>query len=119
MSEKVSINGTSKGGKREGAGRKKGVPNKRSAEVAAKVESTGITPLDFMLEVMRRPYPEDATTADKLTLDAMRFEAAKAAAPYVHSKLATVNMQGSGAGGALVVMVKDYTGRKKERDAAD
>lgn len=81
-----------KGGKRPGAGRKKGVPNKRTAEVQAAVEATGITPLDFMLGIMRSTLPE--TSDPKIALDAlaMRFEAAKAAAPYVHAKLSSVEM---------------------------
>lgn len=70
-----------KGGKRPGAGRKPGVPNKRTAEIQSAVEASGITPLEFMLDVMRNG-----------TDQAMRFEAAKAAAPYVHAKLSSVEL---------------------------
>jgi hypothetical protein len=69
-------------------GRKAGVPNKRTAEIQRAVEESGITPLEFMLDVMRNSSDEDK-----------RFEAAKAAAPYVHAKLSTIDATLSGANG--------------------
>lgn len=80
MSEKQSKG--IKGGKRPGAGRKPGVPNKRTAELQAEVEATGITPLEFMLRIMR---DESAEQRDRLN-------AAISAAPYVHAKLSSVEM---------------------------
>ena len=73
----------SKPGERRG-GRVAGVPNKRTAETVAAVEASGLTPLDYLLSVMR--------DAD-LDRDA-RVDAAKAAAPYVHAKLAAVELSG-------------------------
>lgn len=73
-----------KGGKRAGAGRKKGVPNKRTAEIQAKVEASGLTPLDYMLEIMR---DEAGDKRDRLN-------AAVSAAPYVHARLAAVELSG-------------------------
>lgn len=73
-----------KGGARPGAGRKPNIPNKRTAETAAAVEASGLTPLDYLLSVMRD---------DLLDRDA-RVDAAKAAAPYVHAKLAAVEFSG-------------------------
>lgn len=82
-----------KGGKRPGAGRKKGVPNKRTAEVQRAVEESGITPLAFMLEIMRTKPGDDIEDPRLLTdMLALRFEAAKAAAPYVHARLSSVEM---------------------------
>jgi len=75
--QSVSING----GKRPGAGRKAGVPNKRTAALQAAVESTGITPLEYMLQVMR-----DSSDPKE------RLNAAVSAAPYVHAKLSSVEM---------------------------
>lgn len=69
-------------------GRKKGTPNKATAQVAAEIAATGETPLEFMLKRMR----DEA--ADPL----MRFEAAKAAAPYVHPKLAAIEHTGKDGG---------------------
>lgn len=88
-----------KGGKREGAGRKRGIPNKASAKKAAEIAESGLTPLDFMLQIMRdEACPEDADAAVKAAFADMRFEAAKAAAPYVHPRLAAVEHTGKDGG---------------------
>ena len=67
------------GGKREGAGRKAGIPNERTSLIEKRVASTGITPLDYLLNIMR----------DETVEPSRRDEMAKAAAPYVHSKMPT------------------------------
>ncbi len=70
-----------RGGKREGAGRPTGAV---SAVTAAQKEAAlegGESPLDYMLRIMR----------DAESDTARRDDMAKAAAPYVHSKLATVD----------------------------
>ena len=69
------------GGSRTGAGRKAGAPTAMNQEARAKAAAGGITPLDYMLGILR----DDAKT------EALRFEAAKAAAPYVHAKLANID----------------------------
>lgn len=86
MIEKESTK--SKGGARPGAGRKPGVANRRTAEQAARASKTGITPLDYLLGVMRGQTnkPRD------------RLAAAVAAAPYVHSKLSAVALTGADGG---------------------
>ena len=66
-------------GERRG-GRQKGTPNKRTVKMIAEVEESGLTPLDFLISVMR----------DETVPRAERMEAAAKAAPYVHPKLATV-----------------------------
>jgi hypothetical protein len=66
-------------GERRG-GRTKGVPNRKTAEKVALIEASGLTPLDYMLSVMR-----DASNEAPLRLDA-----AKAAAQFVHPKLSTI-----------------------------
>jgi len=89
------------GGKRPGAGRKKGTPNKATAkrrEIAEKALDSGITPLDYMLQVMRQEVPEGASAEQKASIVGMRFEAAKAAAPYVHPRLAAIEHTGEGGG---------------------
>jgi len=70
-----------RGGARSGAGRKPGTPNRFTAELQAAVAASGETPLDYMLRVMRDPAADAA----------QRDEMAKAAAPYVHAKLAAVD----------------------------
>lgn len=65
-----------------GAGRKRGEPNKRTAEIQKAIEATGITPLEYMLGIMRNPLAEEH----------QRMDAAKSAAPYVHAKLSSIEM---------------------------
>jgi hypothetical protein len=81
------------GGKRQGAGRKAGSANTKTREIADKAASEGVTPLEYMLAIMREEsLPEDADAAQIIAMKAMRFEAAKAAAPYIHPKLSSVEM---------------------------
>ena len=53
----------------------------------------GITPLEFMLAVMRSTSVHDDPEV-QISRDAMRFEAAKAAAPYIHPRLQAVEHSG-------------------------
>lgn len=69
------------GGRRTGAGRPKGARNKKTLEQARAVEATGLTPLEYMLSVLR----------DETQEQAVRLDAANKAAPYVHAKLASVD----------------------------
>ena len=77
---------SNKGGVREGAGRKKGIPNKKTAKVIKQIEQSGLTPLAYMLQVMR----------DETQEPPIRMDAAKSAAPYTHARLATVENRLSG-----------------------
>jgi hypothetical protein len=72
-----------RGGARPGAGRKKGGHNRLTEEAIAKAQN-GLSPLDYLLDVMRDER-EDVTR---------RIDAAKAAAPYCHAKLQPVDGQG-------------------------
>lgn len=91
-------------------GRKKGVPNKKTAELQAQVAAAGATPLDVMLENMRmfhdkarahlkamldagteKPEGFDALAAMQRCYD-MAQTAAKDAAPYIHPKLANIEL---------------------------
>lgn len=95
MTEKKSVSISSKnGGRRPGAGRKKGSPNKKTAELQKAVEESGVTPLEFMLNIMREPIT-GLEPKDQLQAMMLRFEAAKAAAPYVHPRLSSVDMKAS------------------------
>ena len=62
-------------------GRSKGTPNRATAAKAAAIAASGLTPLDFLLDLMRN---EDAELGPRL-------DAAKAAAQYVHPKLQPVD----------------------------
>lgn len=93
-----------RGGNRPGAGRKKGAPNKASAERQAKVAATGDTPLDYMLKVMR-DEKADASRRDDM---------AKAAAPYVHPKLASMQHSGPNGGPIQTVDITRLKGMTSE-----
>jgi hypothetical protein len=68
------------GGKRPNAGRPKGAATRITEKAREEAAKGGITPLDFMLSILR----DDSNSKED------RFEAAKAAAPYMHAKLAAV-----------------------------
>ncbi len=102
MAENNQNNSNGRGGARKGAGRKAGSATKRTREIADKAMEGGITPLEFMLNVMREEPPETEDERLRQTYIAMRFEAAKAAAPYVHPRLAAVEHTGKD-GGAIEV----------------
>jgi len=65
------------GGKRPGAGRKPGSANKLTREIADNSFKKGITPLEYMLQVLRDPRADTAR----------RDQMAIAAAPYIHPRL--------------------------------
>jgi hypothetical protein len=69
-------------------GRKKGTKNKRTLVrlgLAKEAAETGVTPLAFLLAVMR----------DETRPPAERLEAAKSAAPYMHPRLAAIEHSGN------------------------
>ncbi|MFQ3452039.1 hypothetical protein PMN64_01735 [Bradyrhizobium sp. UFLA01-814] len=69
-----------RGRARKRAGRKPGAATQLNKAAREKVLASGTSPLDFMLAIVRC---EDIPRADL-------FEAAKAAAPYVHARPADV-----------------------------
>lgn len=75
-------------------GRPKGVPNKATLKREKEIAAQGLTPLDYMLSVLRDEDQDQEA----------RMDAAKSAAPYVHPKLATVAHTGPD-GGALIVQI--------------
>lgn len=70
------------GGARPGAGRKPGALNKATKQQRDAIKASGLTPLEYLLSVMR----------DEGTDKRERIDAAKAAAPYCHPRLANVEM---------------------------
>lgn len=67
---------------RKTGGRKKGSVNKANRVREAAIAAQGITPMDFLLEIVR----------NKRRKLALRLDAAKAVAPYVHPKLNNVTV---------------------------
>jgi len=82
-------------------GRKAGTPNKSTAERKARVEAAaaeGVTPIEFLLGVMR----------DEERPMASRIDAAKCVAPYLHPRLATTEFKAPGLdqiGDAMVALI--------------
>ena len=90
-----------RGGVREGAGRKPGVSNKVTAAKRAEIAASGEEPLDYMLRIMRDEGAEERRR-DKMAVDA---------APYLHSKLATVDVNAQH-DGKLIVEIVRFSGVK-------
>jgi hypothetical protein len=84
-------------GKPKTGGRKKGVLNKVTAEREAEIAASGLTPLEYMLDVLRDPRAPVAR----------RDEMAKAAAPYVHQRLAAIAHTGPDGGPAQFHLTDD------------
>ena len=87
-------------------GRPRGTPNKASAKREAEIKASGLTPLDYMLDILR---DENASTED-------RKWAAQHAAVYVHPRLAQQQFKGPD-GGAITVQIVRFT--DIEEHAAD
>lgn len=64
------------------SGRQRGSPNRRTQAQVEAVLATGISPLDYLLAVMR----------DETRLTKTRMDAARAAAPYVHPRLSAIQI---------------------------
>ena len=77
-----------RGGARKNAGRKPGAATNKTREIANKASEAGITPLEYILSVMR----------DETTEPRERLSAAVAAAPYMHAKLSSVEVSGKDGG---------------------
>lgn len=80
-------------GRKTGGGSRKGCPNKATAAKAAEIAASGKTPLEFLLDVMR----------DETRDFEFRLDAAKSAAPYVHPKLAAMELTGADGGPVALV----------------
>ena len=87
-----------RGGKREGAGRKKGSATIKTRAVADAAAAAGITPLEVLLDVMRRHHAA-AEYAQAVTI-------AVAAAPYVHPRLSATTVKGTGEGGEIPIGIR-------------
>src|SRR6516165_1360286 len=72
------------GGKRPGAGRPKGAASRANEQVRQEAAATGELPLAYMLRIMRDPSQPVGR----------RDEMAKAAAPFCHSRLSSVEHSG-------------------------
>ena len=100
------------GGRREGAGRKKCIPNRSTIDLRDRLAASGETPLEFLTKLFRAPEPVKREAESMLAFierhrqwNSNRLEAGKAAAPFYHSKLSTIEHKGEG-GGPIVSRVE-------------
>jgi hypothetical protein len=75
-----------RGGKRPNAGRKKGSATEKTCKIALKAAQAGVTPLEVMLDVMRRFFKGRKYSAAAAI--------AKDAAPYIHPRLNAITHTG-------------------------
>ena len=73
-----------RGGVRPNSGRPKGAKNVKTLEQVQAVVASGLSPLEYLLSVVRDVGADEGK----------RIDAAKAAAPYVHAKLQPVDGDG-------------------------
>jgi hypothetical protein len=105
-----------RGGARKGAGRKPGAATQRTRVIADRAMAEGITPLEYMLQVMRTEPSPDMDARDMLQAITMRFEAAKAAAPYIHPRLAAIEHSGPN-GGPIAAVTASLTPKEFQQIA--
>ena len=84
------------GGARPGAGRKPGAATKMNEKAREQAAQGGLMPLEYMLRVLRDESQEAA----------VRMDAAKASAPYVHAKLASVEHSGKDGGPMVLEIIR-------------
>jgi hypothetical protein len=87
-----------RGGSRPGSGRPKGSKDRRTVETALRAAAEGLTPLEYLQAVLR----------DESADPSARFEAAKAAAPYIHARLAATQLTGRDGEDLLREQLSDY-----------
>ncbi len=91
-----------RGGSRKGAGRKPGSATAKTREIADRIMAEGLSPLEVMLTAMR-----EHAKAKRWDFAA---GIAKDAAPYVHPKLASVEMTGKDGGSIGFTFTLDKAG---------
>jgi len=77
---------STKGGSRPNSGRKPGALNEKNRLIAEKALQTGITPLEVMIEAMRKVYSELGA------VEATPY--AEKAAPFCHARISSVAVSG-------------------------
>lgn len=101
-----------RGGARKGAGRKAGSATQKTREIADRAMADGLTPLEYMLDLMRSEAPDSDDARVLVSHQAMRFEAAKAAAPYIHPRLAAIEHTGADGGAIDHSLTVQFVGKQ-------
>lgn len=95
-----------RGGARPGAGRKPGSVTKRTREIAERAIQEGLTPLEYLLRVLRDEGMDTET----------RMDAAKSAAPYIHPKLSAIEVTGQDGGPVVIDRIERVIVRGNAQD---
>jgi hypothetical protein len=111
MANNQTNSNAGRGGARKGAGRKPGSATRKTREIAERAMDEGITPLEYMLRIMRTEPSGDMEPRELLSALTLRFEAAKAAAPYMHPRLAAIEHSGPN-GGPIASAVMDVSAQE-------
>jgi type VI protein secretion system component VasF len=107
--QKIQSESKGRGGARAGAGRKAGAATVKTREIADRMMEEGISPLEYMLNVMRRATVHEDVKI-QIARETMAFEAAKAAAPYVHPRLSAIEVAGKDGGAMESVTRIEFVG---------
>ena len=86
----ITGNQGGRGGARPGAGRKKGSLGQRTRLIAEAALVSGEAPLNVLLGIMRKAYADNDLS--------LALDAARAAAPFCHPRLAAIEFAGEGGG---------------------
>jgi hypothetical protein len=98
-----------RGGKRPGAGRRKGSLGQKTRVIAERAAAVGITPLEVILCTMRSAWARASENGETVTSfqDALIAAAmAEKAAPYIHPRLAAEKHEITGRGGETLLTPK-------------
>lgn len=98
----IKGNQSGRGGARSGAGRKKGSLGQRTRLIAEAAIVVGDAPLNVLLSVMRKAYADGDLP--------LALDAAKAAAPFCHPRLAAIEHTGKDGG---AIETRDVTARDR------
>jgi hypothetical protein len=97
-----------RGGARPGAGRKPGVPAKKTVarlKIAEEAKAGGIEPLTLMLQAMRSLWAQDDPAAKLKAV-----EIARDCAPYIHPRLSSVDQRTTFKGDTLAALLREIDG---------
>jgi len=89
-----------RGGRRSGAGRKKGSLSQKTRVIATRAAAEGITPLEVLLRTMRSAWArasKDGETVTNFQHALIAVAVAEKAAPFIHPRLAAERHEVSGA----------------------
>jgi hypothetical protein len=89
------------GGKRPGAGRRKGTPNRASAAREKNIARSGMTPIDTMIAIMRLNFgiaqeelkKDNRNDAKIRWAFSLALEAAAKSAPFAHQRFAPIDQR--------------------------